>query len=84
MSDEAANDSKWASSVVLGSGDSAFIRPLTPADQPALAEVVGKTVPRAFLADLAERSKATSSKSKATSPREFVSGSRRWSGRTGN
>lgn len=30
-------DSPWAASVVLGSGDTAFIRPLTPADRPALA-----------------------------------------------
>ncbi len=30
--------SPWASSVVLGSGDTAFIRPLTPEDKPALAE----------------------------------------------
>jgi acyl-CoA synthetase (NDP forming)/GNAT superfamily N-acetyltransferase len=29
--------SPWASSVVLGSGDSAYIRPLTPEDKPALA-----------------------------------------------
>ncbi len=29
-------DSRWASSVVLGDGDTAFIRPLVPADQPAL------------------------------------------------
>ncbi len=38
MTDEPAADSKWASSVVLGSGDTAFIRPLTPADKPALAD----------------------------------------------
>ncbi|MEO1059163.1 MAG: GNAT family N-acetyltransferase, partial [Actinomycetota bacterium] len=30
--------SPWASSVVLGSGETAFIRPIEPADQPALAE----------------------------------------------
>jgi acyl-CoA synthetase (NDP forming)/RimJ/RimL family protein N-acetyltransferase len=36
--DEPAAESKWASSVVLGSGDTAFIRPLTPEDKPALAE----------------------------------------------
>lgn len=28
--------SRWASSVVLGTGDTAYIRPLTPADKPAL------------------------------------------------
>lgn len=28
--------SRWATSVVLGDGESAYIRPLTPADQPAL------------------------------------------------
>ncbi len=33
----AVNSSPWASSVVLGSGDTAFIRPLVPADQEALA-----------------------------------------------
>ena len=37
MSDDPDAESKWASSVVLGSGDTAFIRPLTPADRPALA-----------------------------------------------
>jgi acyl-CoA synthetase (NDP forming)/GNAT superfamily N-acetyltransferase len=37
MSDDAVNSSPWASSVVLGSGDTAFIRPLVPADQEALA-----------------------------------------------
>jgi acyl-CoA synthetase (NDP forming)/GNAT superfamily N-acetyltransferase len=31
------SDSPWASSVVLGSGDTAFIRPMTPDDKPALA-----------------------------------------------
>ncbi|HSM65241.1 MAG TPA: GNAT family N-acetyltransferase, partial [Ilumatobacteraceae bacterium] len=36
--DEPAAEPKWASSVVLGSGDTAFIRPLTPEDKPALAE----------------------------------------------
>ncbi|HSL74442.1 MAG TPA: GNAT family N-acetyltransferase [Ilumatobacteraceae bacterium] len=38
MSGESTAAPKWASSVVLGSGDTAFIRPLTPADKPALAE----------------------------------------------
>ena len=38
MSGEPTAAPKWASSVVLGSGDTAFIRPLTPADKPALAE----------------------------------------------
>ena len=37
MSDDPVNSSPWASSVVLGSGDTAFIRPLVPADQEALA-----------------------------------------------
>ncbi len=31
------DDGQWASSVVLGSGDTAYIRPLTPADKPELA-----------------------------------------------
>ena len=33
-----AGVSPWATSVVLGNGDSAFIRPLVPADKPALAD----------------------------------------------
>ncbi len=37
MNDDPVNSSPWASSVVLGSGDTAFIRPLVPADQEALA-----------------------------------------------
>ena len=31
-------ESRWASTVVLGNGDAVFVRPLTPADKPALAE----------------------------------------------
>ena len=31
-----AEESRWASNVVLGDGETAFIRPLVPADQPAL------------------------------------------------
>jgi acyl-CoA synthetase (NDP forming)/RimJ/RimL family protein N-acetyltransferase len=38
MSTEPTGVPKWSSTVVLGSGDTAFIRPLTPADKPALAE----------------------------------------------
>jgi acyl-CoA synthetase (NDP forming)/RimJ/RimL family protein N-acetyltransferase len=38
MSGEPTAATKWSSSVVLGSGDTAFIRPLTPGDKPALAE----------------------------------------------
>lgn len=34
--DDTGTDSRWATSVVLGDGESAFIRPLGPADQPAL------------------------------------------------
>jgi GNAT superfamily N-acetyltransferase len=37
MSNDPVNSSPWASSVVLGSGDTAFIRPLVPADRDALA-----------------------------------------------
>ncbi len=33
-----ASESPWASTVVLGNGDTVFIRPLTPDDRPALAE----------------------------------------------
>ncbi len=38
MTTNPAADSNWASSVVLGNGDTVFIRPLTPDDRPALAE----------------------------------------------
>ena len=38
MTPDDSSVSHWASSVVLGSGDTAFIRPLTGADKPALAE----------------------------------------------
>ena len=38
MSNDESSESPWASSVVLGSGDTAFIRPLTVDDKPALAE----------------------------------------------
>jgi acyl-CoA synthetase (NDP forming)/RimJ/RimL family protein N-acetyltransferase len=38
VSTDEASASPWASSVVLGSGDTAFIRPLTADDKPALAE----------------------------------------------
>ena len=38
MSNDESPASPWASSVVLGSGDTAFIRPLTAHDKPALAE----------------------------------------------
>jgi len=37
VSTDEASASPWASSVVLGSGDTAFIRPLTVDDKPALA-----------------------------------------------
>jgi acyl-CoA synthetase (NDP forming)/GNAT superfamily N-acetyltransferase len=33
-----AAESRWATTVVLGDGETAFIRPLVPADQPALLE----------------------------------------------
>jgi RimJ/RimL family protein N-acetyltransferase len=36
--DELTGVSPWATSVVLGNGDSAFIRPITPADGAALAD----------------------------------------------
>jgi acyl-CoA synthetase (NDP forming)/GNAT superfamily N-acetyltransferase len=38
VSNDEPSESPWASSVVLGSGDTAFIRPLTRDDRPALAE----------------------------------------------
>jgi acyl-CoA synthetase (NDP forming)/GNAT superfamily N-acetyltransferase len=38
VSNDGGTRSPWASSVVLGSGDTAFIRPLTADDKPALAE----------------------------------------------
>ncbi len=38
MNTSTASDSPWASTVVLGNGDTVFIRPLTIDDQPALAE----------------------------------------------
>ena len=38
VSNDESSESPWASSVVLGSGDTAFIRPLTVDDKPALAE----------------------------------------------
>ncbi|MGB0114054.1 MAG: GNAT family N-acetyltransferase, partial [Ilumatobacteraceae bacterium] len=38
MSHETDSESPWASTVVLGNGDAVFVRPLTPADKPALAE----------------------------------------------
>lgn len=38
MSSEPSSESPWASTVVLGSGDAVFIRPLTIDDRPALAE----------------------------------------------
>ncbi len=38
MSNDGPSESPWASSVVLGSGDTAFIRPLTADDKAALAE----------------------------------------------
>lgn len=36
--DEDVAESRWATTVVLGDGETAFIRPLVPADQPALLE----------------------------------------------
>ena len=38
MSNDESSESPWASSVVLGSGDTAFIRPITADDKAALAE----------------------------------------------
>ena len=38
MSNATASESPWASTVVLGNGDTVFIRPLTTDDRPALAE----------------------------------------------
>ncbi len=38
MSNSPASESPWASTVVLGNGDTVFIRPLTTDDRPALAE----------------------------------------------
>jgi acyl-CoA synthetase (NDP forming)/GNAT superfamily N-acetyltransferase len=38
VSTVAPSESPWASTVVLGNGDTVFIRPLTPDDRPALAE----------------------------------------------
>ena len=38
MSISPASESPWASTVVLGNGDTVFIRPLTTDDRPALAE----------------------------------------------
>lgn len=38
MSSATASESPWASTVVLGNGDTVFIRPLTTDDRPALAE----------------------------------------------
>ncbi len=37
VSTESDSESPWASTVVLGNGDTVFIRPLTPDDRPALA-----------------------------------------------
>ncbi len=37
MINVAPSESQWASTVVLGNGDTVFIRPLTPDDRPALA-----------------------------------------------
>jgi acyl-CoA synthetase (NDP forming)/GNAT superfamily N-acetyltransferase len=38
VSGEIGDESPWASTVVLGNGDTVFIRPLTPDDRPALAD----------------------------------------------
>jgi len=38
VSSDHEDESPWASTVVLGNGDTVFIRPLTPDDRPALAE----------------------------------------------
>ena len=38
MANDETNESQWAATVVLASGDTAFIRPLTPDDRDALAE----------------------------------------------
>jgi len=42
VSSSGKTDSQWAFSVVLGSGDTAFIRPVTPDDKSALAEFHGR------------------------------------------
>jgi acyl-CoA synthetase (NDP forming)/GNAT superfamily N-acetyltransferase len=43
-----ATDSPWSFSVVLGSGDTAFIRPMTPADKPALAAFHARQSPESI------------------------------------
>jgi acyl-CoA synthetase (NDP forming)/GNAT superfamily N-acetyltransferase len=43
-----STDSPWASSVVLGNGDTAYIRPLTVADKPALAAFHSRQSPESI------------------------------------
>ena len=43
--DATADNERWTSTVVLGDGNTAVIRPITPADAPALDEFHGRQSP---------------------------------------